>query len=108
MTETPNYLSIAAKLFDKLGSPLYSVLFVLASSPKAYWLGGDRLSDAVFNTLIALRWNRNTRAFAGVLGYLPNYAAPRSFSEKMYITPHNSIFTFIVPICHLCHIVILI
>jgi len=75
--------SIAAKLFRKLGSPLYSLLFVLANAPKAYWRGGDRLPDALFNTLIALRWARNTRSFARILGYMPNYAAPRSFSEKM-------------------------
>ncbi|MFA9476539.1 MAG: ATP-grasp fold amidoligase family protein [Filomicrobium sp.] len=95
MTKTPNYLSIAAKLFYKLGSPLYSVLFVLASAPKAYWRGGDRLSDALFNTLIALRWNHNTRTFARNLGYMPNYAAPRSFSEKMQwrkLFDRNSLF----------------
>ncbi len=60
-----------------------SLLFVLVNAPRAYWRGGDRLSDALFNTLIALRWKRNSRSFATVLGYMPNFAAPRSFSEKM-------------------------
>jgi hypothetical protein len=59
------------------------LLFVLVNAPRAYWRGGDRLSDALFNTLIALRWKRNSRSFATVLGYMPNFAAPRSFSEKM-------------------------
>ena len=87
--------SIAAKLFRKLGSPLYSLLFVLANAPKAYWRGGDRLPDALFNTLIALRWNHNTRVFARDLGYMPNYAAPRSFGEKMQwrkLFDRNSLF----------------
>ena len=60
-----------------------SILFVLANAPRAYWRGADRFSDALFNTLIALRWKRNTRTFARNLGYMPNFSAPRSFSEKM-------------------------
>jgi hypothetical protein len=55
----------------------------VANTPGAYWRGADHFSDALFNTLIALRWKRNTRSFARILGYMPNFAEPRSFSEKI-------------------------
>jgi len=59
------------------------ILFVLANVTTAYWRGADRRSDALFNTLLALRWMRNTYVFGKQFGYLPNYANPRSFCEKM-------------------------
>jgi hypothetical protein len=58
-------------------------LFVSANIARAYWRSGFPPSEALVNTLMAFLWNKNTCRFARAHGYLPNYANPRSFAEKI-------------------------
>lgn len=83
MDQEADILSTASATAARVVSVPTSLFFVLANAPGGYWRSANRLPEALFNTAIALRWKRNTRSFARTLGYMPNLAEPRSFSEKI-------------------------